>query len=252
MLEVRSVVKSFGGATVVDNVSLDVPAGAIMGLIGPNGAGKTTLFNLIAGSFAPTSGAIHLEGRDISCEASHRRIGRGLGRTFQIPRPFSDMTLLDNLLVAAQTQSGERMFATWLMPHRVAGEERANRDRAASLLEFLGLYRLAGEPARVLSGGQRKLLELGRVLMAYPRIILLDEPGAGVNPTLLETIIARIADINQRGVTFLIIEHNMDLVKRLCQQVYVMSAGKMLFKGTPEEVVNQHAVIEAYLGAGTQ
>jgi branched-chain amino acid transport system ATP-binding protein len=252
MLEVRSVLKRFGGATVVDNVSLSVAAGGIVGLIGPNGAGKTTLFNLIAGSFAPTNGQIFLEGAEISTERSHRRIKRGLGRTFQIPRPFSEMTLLDNMLTAAQAQSGERMFAAWFMPSRVSREERINIDKAMALLEFLGLARLAQEPARVLSGGQRKLLELGRVLMADPRIILLDEPGAGVNPTLLAAIIERIVEINRRGVTFLIIEHNMDLVARLCQHVYVMSAGRILFKGTPDEVINEPAVIETYLGAGTQ
>jgi branched-chain amino acid transport system ATP-binding protein len=246
------VLKRFGGATVVDNVSLSVAAGGIVGLIGPNGAGKTTLFNLIAGSFAPTNGQIFLEGAEISTERSHRRIKRGLGRTFQIPRPFSEMTLLDNMLTAAQAQSGERMFAAWFMPSRVSREERINIDKAMALLEFLGLARLAQEPARVLSGGQRKLLELGRVLMADPRIILLDEPGAGVNPTLLAAIIERIVEINRRGVTFLIIEHNMDLVARLCQHVYVMSAGRILFKGTPDEVINEPAVIETYLGAGTQ
>jgi branched-chain amino acid transport system ATP-binding protein len=144
------------------------------------------------------------------------------------------------------------MFAAWFMPSRVSREERINTDKAMALLEFLGLARLAQEPARVLSGGQRKLLELGRVLMADPRIILLDEPGAGVNPTLLASIIERIVEINRRGVTFLIIEHNMDLVARLCQHVYVMSAGRMLFKGTPDEVVNEPAVIEAYLGVGAQ
>ena len=252
MLEVRSALKRFGGTTVVDDVSLSVPSGGIVGLIGPNGAGKTTLFNLIAGSLAPTKGQIFLEGTEISAEGSHRRINRGLGRTFQIPRPFSAMSLLDNMLTAAQMQFGERMFAAWFMPSRVAREERVNIDKAMALLQFLGLERLAQEQARVLSGGQRKLLELGRVLMADPRIILLDEPGAGVNPTLLEAIMERIIDINRRGVTFLIIEHNMDLVARLCQQVYVMSAGRMLFKGTPDEVINEPTVIEAYLGVGAK
>ena len=252
MLEVRSVLKRFGGATVVDDVSLLVGAGGIVGLIGPNGAGKTTLFNLIAGSIAPTSGKIFLEGAEINGERSHQRIERGLGRTFQIPRPFSEMTILDNMLTAAQAQSGERMFATWFLRGRVAREERINIDKAMALLEFLGLMRLAQEPARVLSGGQRKLLELGRVLMADPRIILLDEPGAGVNPSLLDTIIERIIEINRRGVTFFIIEHNMDLVARLCQQVYVMSAGRVLFTGTPDKVINEPVVIETYLGAGTQ
>jgi branched-chain amino acid transport system ATP-binding protein len=252
MLEVQSVLKRFGGATVVEDASLSVAAGGIVGLIGPNGAGKTTLFNLIAGSIALTSGKIFLNGAEINAELPHRRIKRGLGRTFQIPRPFSEMTILDNMLTAAQAQSGERMFATWFTPGRVAREERINIDKAMAWLEFLGLARLAQEPARVLSGGQRKLLELGRVLMADPSIILLDEPGAGVNPTLLEAIIERISEINRRGVTFFIIEHNMDLVARLCRQVYVMSAGRIIFNGTPDEVINEPAVIETYLGAGTQ
>jgi branched-chain amino acid transport system ATP-binding protein len=252
MLEVQSVSKRFGGATAVSGVSLKVAAGEIAGLIGPNGAGKTTLFNLIAGSLPPTSGEIRLEGRSITREKPHRRMSRGLGRTFQIPRPFGEMTLLENMLTAAQNQSGEQIFATWIMPGRVSREERANAGKAMSILDFLGLSRLAREPARVLSGGQRKLLELGRVMMADPRIILLDEPGAGVNPTLLETIMERIAEINRSGVTFLIIEHNMDLVARLCRHVFVMSAGSMLFEGTPDAAISEPSVIDAYLGGGLQ
>lgn len=251
MLEVRSVSKHFGGAEVVSNVSLGVGQGAIAGLIGPNGAGKTTLFNLIAGSFAPSSGDILLEGTAITREAAHRRLKRGLGRTFQIPKPFAEMTLIENMLAAAQGQRGESLFANWLTPHRVAAEERANAEKAMAHLEFLGLARLAREPARVLSGGQRKLLELGRVLMADPRIILLDEPGAGVNPALLDTIIDRVIEINGRGITFLIIEHNMDLVARLCGHVFVLAAGRMLFEGTPSEVVRNPQVIDAYLGTGS-
>lgn len=251
MLEVRSVSKHFGGAEVVSDVSLKVGQGAIAGLIGPNGAGKTTLFNLIAGSFKPTSGDILLEGAAITTEAAHRRLRRGLGRTFQIPKPFAEMTLIENMLTAAQGQKGESLFANWLTPRRVATEERANVERAMAHLDFLGLARLAREPARVLSGGQRKLLELGRVLMADPRIILLDEPGAGVNPALLDTIIDRVIEINRRGITFLIIEHNMDLVARLCGHVFVLSAGRMLFEGTPAEVVRNPEVIDAYLGTGS-
>ena len=251
MLEVRSVSKHFGGAEVVSDVSLGVGQGAIAGLIGPNGAGKTTLFNLIAGSFVPSSGDILLEGTTITREAAHRRLKRGLGRTFQIPKPFAEMTLIENMLAAAQGQRGESLFANWLTPHRVAAEERANAEMAMAHLEFLGLARLAREPARVLSGGQRKLLELGRVLMADPRIILLDEPGAGVNPALLDTIIARVIEINRRGITFLIIEHNMDLVARLCGHVFVLAAGRMLFEGTPADVVRNPQVIDAYLGTGS-
>lgn len=251
MLEVRSVSKHFGGAEVVSDVSLTVEPGAIAGLIGPNGAGKTTLFNLIAGSFKPSSGDILLEGAAITTEAAHRRLKRGLGRTFQIPKLFAEMTLLENMLAAAQGQLGESLFANWLTPSRVAAQERANADKAMAHLDFLGLARLAREPARVLSGGQRKLLELGRVLMADPRIILLDEPGAGVNPALLDTIIDRVIEINRRGITFLIIEHNMDLVARLCGHVFVLAAGRMLFEGTPAEVVRNPQVIDAYLGTGS-
>jgi branched-chain amino acid transport system ATP-binding protein len=248
VLEVRSVTKRFGGATAVADMSLRVAKDEIVGLIGPNGAGKTTLFNVIAGGFPPTSGTIHLEGTDITPDLPHRRIGRGLGRTFQIPRPFPEMTLLENLLTAAQGQRGERILPNWLTPRRIAREEQANAGKAMLLLEFLGLDRLARQPARILSGGQRKLLELGRVLMADPRIILLDEPGAGVNPSLLSSIIDRIAELNRQGVAFLIIEHNMDLVARLCRHVVVMSAGKLLFEGSPSAAVEDSQVIDAYLG----
>jgi branched-chain amino acid transport system ATP-binding protein len=250
MLELKSVSKRFGGAEVVSDISLRVDQGSIVGLIGPNGAGKTTLFNLIAGALKPSQGEIHLTDADITREAPHLRMARGLGRTFQIPRPFAEMTLIENMLTAAQAQSGERIFANWLMPGRVGAEERANAQRAMAHLEFLGLARLAREPARILSGGQRKLLELGRVLMADPRIILLDEPGAGVNPVLLDTIIDRVAEINRRGVTFLIIEHNMDLIAKLCRHVFVLAAGRMLFEGTPQAAIRSPEVIDAYLGTG--
>ena len=250
MLEVKSVSKRFGGAAVVADVTLTVRAGEIAGLIGPNGAGKTTLFNMVAGTIRPTSGEILFDGARISSEGPHRRMKRGLGRTFQIPRPFGEMTLLENMLTAAQRQSGERMWAPWFAPGRVQREERANAGKAMALLEFLGLARLSNEPARVLSGGERKLLELGRVLMSDPRFVLLDEPGAGVNPTLLDTIISRIVAINRRGVTVFLIEHNMDVVARLCQRVFVMAAGQILFQGTPTAAINDRAVIDAYLGTG--
>lgn len=252
MLELRSVSKHFGGAEVVCDISLKVDQGAITGLIGPNGAGKTTLFNLIAGALKPSQGEIHLGDANITGEAPHRRMAHGLGRTFQIPRPFADMTLIENMLTAAQAQSGERVFANWLAPGRVGAEERANAERAMTHLEFLGLARLAREPARILSGGQRKLLELGRVLMAEPKIILLDEPGAGLNPALLDMIIERVAEINRRGITFLIIEHNMDLIARLCRHVFVLAAGRMLFEGAPQAVIENPQVIDAYLGSGAQ
>jgi branched-chain amino acid transport system ATP-binding protein len=248
LLEVRGVTRRFGGVPAVDGVSLAVRPGEIVGLIGPNGAGKTTMFDLIAGDLAPDGGRILLHGREVQAAPAHRRLGNGLGRTFQIPRPFPHMTLLENLMVARQNQSGERLLANWLRPQQVAGQERETQQRAMALLSFVTLQDLAGEPARILSGGQRKLLEIARVLMAEPQIILLDEPAAGVNPSLLEVIIERLAEINRRGVTFLLIEHNMDLVSRLCGRVLVMAAGKLLCEGTPAEIAQDRRVIEAYLG----
>jgi branched-chain amino acid transport system ATP-binding protein len=227
-----------------------VKEGEIAGLIGPNGAGKTTLFNLIAGSLRPSSGTISFKGVDITGDEPHERMGRGIGRSFQIPRPFAEMTLIENMLTAAQGQSGEKLFYTWFLPRRIAREERANAEKAMALLEFLGMAKLAREAARVLSGGQRKLLELGRVLMADPKLVLLDEPGAGVNPALLEAIAERIAQLNARGLTFFIIEHNLELVAKLCRRVFVMAEGALLYEGTPAEVVREPSVIEAYLGSG--
>jgi branched-chain amino acid transport system ATP-binding protein len=250
MLEVQSVSKSFGGAEVVAGVSLQVKRGEIAGLIGPNGAGKTTLFNLIAGLLPPTGGEIRLNGQDITSLNPHQRMALGIGRSFQIPRPFAEMTVLENMLTAAQGQSGERPYCNWFMTGRVAREERRNEEKAQALLDFLGLAGSARDAARKLSGGQRKLLELGRVLMSDPRMILLDEPGAGVNPALLDVIIDRIAAINRSGVTFFIIEHNMDLVSRLCRHVFVMSAGELLFEGSPQAAARDPSVIDAYLGGG--
>jgi len=248
MLQITDVTRRFGGARVVDGVSFSVPAGSITGLIGPNGAGKTTVFNLIAGSLLPSSGRIVLNGVDIAHEPAHRRFARGLGRTFQIPRPFPAMTVLENVLVAAPGQRGERPFANWFAPAAVAREERRNAERAREIIEFVTLGRLAGNPASTLSGGQRKLLELARVLMAAPQLVLLDEPGAGVNPTLLETIIDRIRTLNARGITFLVVEHNMDMIARLCSLVHVMAAGRMLASGPPAEVIRDARVVQAYLG----
>ncbi|MER9936336.1 ABC transporter ATP-binding protein [Mesorhizobium sp. M0088] len=248
VLTARNVVRRFGGLVAVNDVSFDVKAGEILGLIGPNGAGKTTMFDLLAGSILPTSGEILLNGTPVSGEAAHLRIGHGLGRTFQIPRPLANLTLIENIMLAAQGQAGEKLLANFITPWRVAAQERAARTKALELLELVTLTHLAHEPARVLSGGQRKLLELARVMMADPAIILLDEPAAGVNATLLEVIIDRIRDINARGITFLLIEHNIDMVTRLCHRVLVMASGQLLSEGTAEEVARDPRVIEAYLG----
>ncbi len=248
MLELVDVSRRFGGAMAVDRVSLTLAAGTVAGLIGPNGAGKTTLFNLIAGTLPPSAGHVAFEGARIEREAAHRRIGRGIGRTFQIPRPFAAMTVLENVMLAAQHQTGEGVLANWLRPRAVAAEERRNRARAREIIAFLALERLAQEPARVLSGGQRKLLELARVLMAGPRLVLLDEPAAGVNPALLETIMDRIETLNAGGMTFLIVEHNLSLIRRLCRHVTVMAQGGVLASGTPAHVTADPRVAEAYLG----
>lgn len=247
-LEVRDAAIAFGGVKAVDAMSLRVATGEVIGLIGPNGAGKTTMFNLIAGTLRPDSGAISIGGARVERETAARRTSRGLARTFQIPRPFAGMTVLENMLTAVQGQAGESLLGNLLAPGRVRREERAAIERAHELLDFLQLSRLAGEEARVLSGGQRKLLELGRALMAKPRIVLLDEPAAGVNPALLDFIIDRIAAINAEGITILLIEHNIEMIARLCSRVVVMAAGRWLAEGRPEAVTADPRVVEAYLG----
>ncbi|MCW1920707.1 ABC transporter ATP-binding protein [Rhodobacter sp. KR11] len=248
VLEARNLTKRFGGMAAVDGMSLSVAQGEVLGLIGPNGAGKTTMFDLLAGSVRATSGSIHLAGQDVTQAPAHRRLAGGMGRTFQIPRPFPGLSLLDNVLLARQSQTGERFWANFTAPGRVAAEERAARDKAMALLELVALARLADQPAQVLSGGQRKLLELARVMMADPKVILLDEPAAGVNPALLEVLIDRIRQINAGGVTFVLIEHNIDMVSRLCGRIVVMAQGKLLYEGRPDQVAKEPRVIEAYLG----
>ena len=248
LLEARHVTKRFGGVTAVDGMSLSVQAGEIVGLIGPNGAGKSTMFDLLAGSQQPSEGRILLRGQGVERMPAHRRLGLGLGRTFQIPKPFPLMSVIENVMLGAQGQAGESIWPNWIVPGRVARQERETHTKAAALLEFVGLSALARQPARVLSGGQRKLLELARVLMADPALLLLDEPAAGVHPVLLDIIIERIAAIRSRGVTVFLIEHNMDMVARLCSRALVMAQGRLLCEGTPAAVIADERVIEAYLG----
>ncbi|MBG1232323.1 ABC transporter ATP-binding protein [Aestuariivirga litoralis] len=244
----RDLALNFGGVRAVDGMSISLQRGELLGLIGPNGAGKTTLFNMLAGAFRPQSGSILINGAEAAARPASARIGLGLGRTFQIPKPFPEMTVLENVLTGAQGQAGEGLFANFLQLGKVAAQERAALEKARGLLEFVTLTHLAQEPARVLSGGQRKLLELARILMADPSIILLDEPAAGVNPALLEFIMSRVLDLNAQGKSILLIEHNMDMITRLCSRVVVMAQGKFLTEGKPQDVSRNEAVVEAYLG----
>jgi branched-chain amino acid transport system ATP-binding protein len=249
LLEASEVSKAFGGSRVLRGLTFTLSRGSIMGLIGPNGAGKTTLFNCLAGALAPDGGRVRLDGQDITGAAPERVFAAGLARTFQIPRPFPAMSVLENVMLAPRAQPGERFWRNWLAPRAVAEGERRVREAARHWLDFVGLAKLEHEAARVLSGGQRKLLELARVMVAEPKLALLDEPGAGVNPALLELIVEKIAALNRQGTSFLVIEHNIDLVAALCRPVLVMDQGELLVQGTPDEVLRDPRVAEAYLGA---
>ena len=248
ILEAVDVSRRFGGVHAVEKMSLELGRGEMIGLIGPNGAGKTTFFNLLAGSLKPNDGAIRIGVHDVSHEGPEKRILRGVGRTFQIPRPFSEMTVLENVLTGAQGQAGERSWMNFLRPGHVAKQERAAVDKARALLDFVTLSHLEREPARVLSGGQRKLLELARVLMADPRRSCSTSRRRASIRRCLELIIERVQKLNAQGKAILLIEHNMDMVSRLCRRVVVMAGGRQLAEGAPGEVARSPAVIEAYLG----
>ena len=232
ILQVRDVVKDFGGLRAVDHCTFEVAAGSITGLIGPNGAGKTTLFNLVSGAFAPTSGQIVFNGRRIDGLMMHQTFAHGLMRTFQIPREMKRMTVLENLMLVPAPQIGEKLWASWLLPWRVSKEERRIEAQALDVLEFVRLSHLAHEYAGNLSTGQKKLLELARTLMAEPQLVLLDEPAAGVNRTLLQDLSANILKArDERGVTFMIIEHDMNFIMRMCDTVIVMGNGAVICRG---------------------
>ncbi|MGD9307089.1 MAG: ABC transporter ATP-binding protein [Desulfobacterales bacterium] len=249
MLEIYDLEKSFGGLTAVDGCSLTVGEGSITGLIGPNGAGKTTLFNLITGHYKPDKGKILFQGEAIEGLAPHQIFRKKLYRTFQITREFSQMTVLENLMIMPEHQIGEKIWNTWFRPSAVRGQELATQEKALEVLEFVELIKLKNEYAGSLSGGQKKLLEIARSMMADPKIVLLDEPGAGVNPTLMKKLIDNIKTLrDEKGITFLLIEHDMDLVMNLCDPVIVMSEGKKLAEGTADEIKSNEEVLEAYLG----
>lgn len=240
LLQTQVLSKSFGGIKAVDNCTFGVEAGSITALIGPNGAGKTTVFNLVSGLLKPDSGSISFNGESIAGLQPHQVTRKGISRTFQISRDLQEMTLLENLIVQSPTKGFSDLFQGSMLEHE--------REHAMELLDFVGITHLADEQSKNLSYGQKKLMEFAATLMTEPRLILLDEPAGGINPALLEDIIERIQTLNKRGITFLIVEHNMDVVMNLCDPVIVMAYGTVLAQGAPDDIQNNEEVLEAYLG----
>jgi branched-chain amino acid transport system ATP-binding protein len=251
ILEVCDLIKALGGLLILNHCSFQVRRGTITGLIGPNGAGKTTLFNVLTGFYKPDSGRVLFNGRDITGLAPHQIFRHRICRTFQIPREFRDMTVLENLMLIPSGQLGERLWFPWFRPTLVRQQEAKIRDEALEVLKAVRLFGLQDEYARNLSGGQKKLLELARTMMADPELLLLDEPGAGVNPALMDELAEYILHLSRdRGVTILLIEHDMDLVMRLCDPVIVLTEGRPLVEGSFATVAKDPRVLEAYLGGG--
>ena len=251
MIVVENLHKNFGGVRAVNGASLSVQPGSITGLIGPNGAGKTTLFNVIAGLYQPTSGKVLLDGEDITSLKPYELFHKGVLRTFQLAHEFSTLTVRDNLMMVPPNQAGESLLNTWFKPSLVKAHEQEIRSKADEVIRFLELEQVADEFAGNLSGGQKKLLELGRTMMVDAKIVFLDEVGAGVNRTLLRKIGDAIIKLNEeRNYTFCLIEHDMEFVARLCDPVICMAEGAVLTEGTIDEVKNNEQVIEAYLGTG--
>jgi branched-chain amino acid transport system ATP-binding protein len=249
MIEIDGVVKYFGGLKAVDHCSLEVKAETITGLIGPNGAGKTTLFNVITGHYKPDNGRVFFQGQDISGLPPHKIFAKRIYRTFQITREFPQMTVLENLMLIPTGQVGEKVWNTWFRFRSIRRQEKEIKEKALAMLDFVDLLPLKDDYAGSLSGGQKKLLELARSMMADPVMVLLDEPGAGVNPTLMGKLMNRIQKLQkEEHITFLLIEHDMDLVMKLCDPVIVMSEGKKLTEGSPDEIKRDAKVLEAYLG----
>ena len=253
ILQVDNLSKYFGGLAAVSNCSLKIRKGSITGVIGPNGSGKTTLFNLIAGNLKPSEGNVLFQDEDITGIPSYELFSKGLLRTFQIAHEFTNLTVLENLMMVPGNQSGEKLTNALFNPKIVNQEEVKIKEKALEVIEFLNLKQLSKELAGNLSGGQKKLLELGRTMMVDAKLVLLDEVGAGVNRTLLKDIGSAILRLNkEKGYTFCMIEHDMDFINRLCDPVIVMSEGSVLFKGTSDEVKNNEQVIESYLGRGSK
>lgn len=249
ILEVRDVSRSFGGVRAVDGAGFDVARGSITSLIGPNGAGKSTLFNIVSGFLEGDSGTIRLEGREIQGRPPHRIVEAGLVRTFQTARALSRLSVLDNVVLAAPRHPGERFAGAYLRRRASAAREAEARERAGELLSLVRLERHAGDLAGTLSGGQRKLLDFARALMAEPRILLLDEPMAGVNPALREQLLAHVLEQRaQTGMTFLLVEHDLDVVMRASDRVVVLANGRVIAEGAPDEIRANEQVVDAYLG----
>ena len=253
MIVVRDLVKHFGGLTAVDGVSMEIKQGTITGLIGPNGAGKSTLFNLIAGTLAPESGSIYLDGENVTGLKPHMLFSKGLLRTFQIAHEFQSLSVLDNLMMVPSLQVGESLLGAWFKREKMFRQEAEIRAKAEEVISFLNMGRHANEFAGNLSGGQKKLLELGRTMMVDAKLVLLDEVGAGVNRTLLKDLGTAIEKLNkEKGYTFCMIEHDMDFIGRLCDPVIVMAEGSVLFEGSVKDAKKNEKVIESYLGTGSR
>jgi neutral amino acid transport system ATP-binding protein len=248
LLAAKGLCKTFGGVKAVQQAGIEVALGSITGLIGPNGAGKTTFFNLLSNFIHADSGQIELNGQKIHNLQPHQIARLGMVRTFQVAKALSRMSVLENMLLGAKDQAGEKFWQVWMQPKQTQIQQRELKEKAMSILTCIGLSTKANDYAGGLSGGQRKLLEIGRALMADPKLILLDEPAAGVNPRLIEDICGHILNWRQEGMTFLIIEHNMDVIMTLCDRVWVLAEGTNLVDGTPNAVQNDRRVIEAYLG----
>ena len=253
ILQIDHLSKYFGGLAAVSDCSLKIKRGSITGIIGPNGSGKTTLFNLIAGNLKTSKGSVLFNNEDITDVPSYELFSKGLLRTFQIAHEFTNLTVLENLMMVPGNQSGENLVNALLKPALIKKEEEQVKQKALKVIEFLNLKHLANELAGNLSGGQKKLLELGRTMMVDAKLVLLDEVGAGVNRTLLKDIGTAILRLNkEQGYTFCMIEHDMDFISRLCDPVIVMAEGSILFEGTSDEVKKNEKVIESYLGRGTK